>query len=214
MIDVALRERQFARVLGFLDEQLGDSDVAIILGDASDNQAYFVSNMPLKGYERHGGIYIRNMGSAKEKKPPLDRFDDRRAGFITDPSANDPILCAEVPYAWVDSEEFSSAMWPSNAEYHIFPADRVIAHEAVHGILYRNIDMIENYETNEGFAILLTVDYTRAFLPEHLCAYFEYLAGHGHRSRHARAREMAFNDQDRLRQLQAQIKERNLAIVH
>ena len=66
MIDVALRDRQFSRVLGFLDEQLGDNDVTMIFGDATKGRVYFVSNRQLEGYQRHGEIYVRDAGEPDE----------------------------------------------------------------------------------------------------------------------------------------------------
>lgn len=66
----ALREQQFSRVLGFLDEQLGDSDVTIVFGDASDGRVYFVSNRPLTDYQKvdgaRGGIYVKDAGKPEE----------------------------------------------------------------------------------------------------------------------------------------------------
>lgn len=146
MIDIALRERQFAQVLGFLDEQLGDSDVTIVFGDAAGDRAYFVSNRPLHGHQRHGGIYVRDAGKIPawyDLTPSYARkLTDIGHMFRTAGQDGESLslwerheLFVSGSYAW----SFSETFWhmfncPPYTGYEA-PEDANMCHEAAHGIL-------------------------------------------------------------------------------
>lgn len=214
MIDIPLRDMQINRVLGFLDEQLGDNDVTIVLGDAADGRVYFVSNRSLNGYQKQGGIYIRGAGIAKNRTPPLNYIKEKTASFRRKRNFDltDEAIGAQDSYAWVDSPEYGETMWHSRARYHVFPSDRLMVHECIHAINDKHPEIVGEYSfvEDEALAIIGTMDYTRIFLPDFSEVYHSYLSAHPFRSLHRQSTEIAFNRQEYLRQLQAQIREKNL----
>ena len=171
MIDIGLRESQFSRVLGFLDEQLGDNDVTIVFGDASEGRVYFVSNRPLHGYQKHDGVYVKDAGrpvewAIEEMKGVVD---DVRCEPCYNPSeirVTENIGCKkqithenemlkinrrnliriETPYAWNYSAGFRDLIVPGyQAEFLKFADDATTCHEAAHGVIRRHFDFLASY---------------------------------------------------------------------
>ena len=173
MIDVPLREQQFDRVLGFLDEQLGDSDVTIVFGDAEGDRAYFVSNGQLQGYQKHGGIYVKDAGRPEEwdrnaregvvnsvdwdpKYYGMEsRFTETKNGkkkatiTKTTPIPSEIyILGVTVPYAWNYSAAFRDLISPRHQPEHLrFPDDHTTCHEAAHGIIKPHSGFLAAYDS-------------------------------------------------------------------
>lgn len=162
MIDIPLRERQFGQVLSFLDEQLGDSDVTVVFGDAAGGHVYFVSNRPLPGYQRHGGVYVKDATEAFEaarlgkydiiqdawRAIGFSRYDDMTYfGNQREPTKFESwALGVSAPYVWHGSLGFrSAASITFESAPAVYPDDCVICHEGTHGLILQHAEFIASY---------------------------------------------------------------------
>ncbi len=164
MIDLELRDMQITRVLGFLDEQLGDNDVTIVFGDAADGLVYFVSNRALPGYQKMSGIYVKDAG--KPKQWPKDARESIKthtslgSRYYHEKPAKPNRLTIELspsqlyvigttsPYAWNYSAAFRDLVAPKHESSHLlFPDDQPICHDGAHGILIHHNDFLAKYKS-------------------------------------------------------------------
>ena len=232
MIDVALRERQFARVLGFLDEQLGDSDVAIVFGDSDGESVYFVSSRRIDGYEREGTAFVKSW-KLRDLNPEVTRYlQVQHCGYYTSfevpkpesdatgnpsgyvkrqPFPEEAFFGLTKPYAFNFSHRLMSAVDSEYARGSDFLEDWEMCHEAAHGIIGKNRDIMRqlppNTASEEALSHLVSMDYASRFYPARRI----WLLGYLNPIMMGPGAYRMFEEEHALRNLQQQIRQRNPA---
>lgn len=229
MIDVALRDIQFSRVLGFLDEQLGDNDVAIVFGDADSERVYFVSNRPLAGYKMVGGIYVKDDGQPEEwgekKLSGIRRIVNypHHTNIVLEDFRRETMGLESGlagAYGWSHSKQFKELI-AGEAEdgWHLqFPEDFAVCHEGAHCVISADQPYLFTYPMTQilledALAHKVSYDYMSIFYPCQLSNLTAKMADavNDNIPLTGQAFEIVLRHMPYLQEMQQQIKKRNQA---
>ena len=182
VIDVPLRDMQINRVLGFLDEQLGDSDVTIVFADLGNGLGCLYSNRCANGYRQSGNIYFKEFEDYSFNEHP-NFFLGGPQYFPIEYEIPDveTFTCFKPPVAWACSEDLMK-LFRSHKNLGGLPDDTYMCHEASHHIVRKQPGILSTAGVgfdiiDEALSMHITNNYIRQHHPYCLAEYAEHLQG-------------------------------------